>query len=429
MDWEPTKVHNISITWLLIILIGLIFTSAFFSGSEIGMMSVNRYRLKHLARKNNKRAQRVLKMLEAPDRLLGIILIGNTLANIIASAVATVIGQRLYGDPGMAIATGLLTLFILIFAEMTPKTLAAIYPEKVAFAVSMLLRILSIGLFPLITLSSALSNGLLRLFGVNTSYQSEESLTGEELRTVVKESGSFSSSRYKSMFLALLDLESVTVEDIMIPKGEIIGIDLTESWTSLLYRLETAQHTRLPVYEGDIEHVKGMIHIRNILNLMAEEKLSIDNIHEVIEKPYFVLEDTGLYQQLIQFQQEKRRSGFVVDEYGNMKGLVTLEDILEEIVGEFTTDVASLSKNVIQEDDQTFLIDATISIRELNKILSWALPLHGPKTLNGLITELLGFIPPAKCCLKLNSYPCEILQVKDNMIKTVRITLKPISGR
>ncbi len=309
---------------------------------------------------------------------------------------------------------------------MTPKTLAAIYPEKVAFSVSIILKGLSKLFAPLIYIANSISNGLLKCFGINVSYEDKEALSGDEFRTVVSESRSFVSTKHKSMFLAILDIEKVTVDDIMIPRGEIIGIDISEPWEEILEQLETGQHTRLAVFDGDIEHLKGLVHIRYILNLMAEDKLSLENILNLVEMPYFVLEGTGLFQQLVQFQNERKRSCFVVVEYGDIQGLVTLEDILEEIVGEFTTDLAAMSKNIIQKDADTYLIDASASIRELNKILGWFLPLSGPKTLNGLITELLGFIPPPKCCLKLNGYPCEILQVKDNMVKTVKIQLIPV---
>lgn len=421
--------HNISIYSLLIVLIVLVLVSAFFSGSEIGMMSVNRYRLKHLVKSKNKRAKRVQVLLEKPDRLLGIILIGNTLANIIASAVATVVGQRLYGDSGVAAATAILTFIILIFSEMMPKTLAAIYPEKVAFAVSLLLTLLSRILSPFISFTNFISNGLLKVFGIHIRSQGHEVLSGEELRTVVNESGSFSSAQQKAMFLGLLDLDKVTVDDIMVPRGEVIGLDLTLPWEELLERLETAQHTRLPVFDGELEHVKGVIHIRSILNLLVDEKFSKEHLLELLEKPYFVLEGIGLYQQLIQFQREKRRIAFVVDEYGDIQGLVTLEDILEEIVGEFTTDIASLSREITWVDASTVLIDAGISIRELNKALQWSLPIDGPKTLNGWITEMLAFIPPSNFCIKLNGLPCEILQVKDNVVKTVKVKLHINKGK
>ncbi len=415
---------TIHLSSLFIALLILVLISAFFSGAEIGMMSVNRYRLKHSAKKN-KRAKRVLELLSAPDRLLGIILIGNTLANIIASSIATIIGQRLYGATGMAIATGLLTFIVLIFAEMTPKTLAALYPEKVAFSVSLLLKILSKIFAPLISFTNIISNGVLRLFGVKINYQSlDNKLTGDELRTVVSESGSFNSHKHKSMLLSLFDLEKVTVDDIMVPRGEIVGIDISEPWDDLLEKLQTAQHTRLAVFDGEIEKLKGLVHLRGILNLMAEQKLSLENMLELIEEPYFILEGTGLFEQLTRFQTEKKRSCFVVDEYGDIQGLVTLEDILEEVVGEFTTDMASMSKSVIQESSGVYLLDGSATIREINKILTWQLAVDGPKTINGFITDLLGFIPPAASCLKLNGYPCEILQVKDNAIKTLRLDLR-----
>lgn len=387
------------------------------------MMSINRYRLKHLSKKN-KQAKRVLELLKKPDRLLGIILIGNTIANILASSIATIIGQRLYGTTGMAIATGLLTFVILIFAEMTPKTLAAIYPEKVAFPVSLLLTVLSKILSPLISFTNGLSNTLLNLFGVNTNQEDKESLSNEELKTIVNESNTFSSSKQKNMLLSLLDLEKTTVNDIMVPNSEIIGIDISDPWDEVIEQLETAQHTRLAVFDGELDNLKGLIHIRNILNLMAEDKLSIDNLLANVEAPYFVIEGTGLYQQLVKFQQEKRRSGYIIDEYGDIQGLITLEDILEEIVGEFTTDIAALNKNIIKESHNSYIINASATIRELNKEFNWTLNIDGPKTLNGFITELLGIIPPAGCCLKINSHPCEILQVKDNAIKTVRISIK-----
>lgn len=386
------------------------------------MMSINRYRLKHLAKKN-KQAKRAEELLKKPDRLLGIILIGNTFANILASSIATLIGQRLYGTTGMAIATGILTFVILIFAEMTPKTLAALYPEKVAFPVSLLLTVLSKLLSPLITFTNAISNRLLIIGGVNVNQKNKERLSGEELRTVVNESGAFASNKQKNMLLGLLDLEKTTVNDIMVPASEVIGIDLSDPWDEIIEQLETAQYTRLAVFENTLENLKGHIHIRSILNLMAENKLSFDNFILHIEEPYFVIEGTGLYQQLVKFQKAKKRSGYIIDEYGDIQGLITLEDILEEIIGEFTTDISTLNKNIIKENDTTYLINASATIRELNKVLNWGLSLKGPKTLNGLITEQLGFIPPAECCLKINEHACEILQVKDNTIKTVRLTL------
>lgn len=411
---------DIDLSSLFLALFFLILVSAFFSCSEIGMMSINRYRLKHMAQKN-KKAKRVQSLLKAPDKLLGVILIGNTLANIIASSIATIIGQRLYGAPGMAIATGALTFVILIFAEMTPKTLAAINPERIALPTSLPLKWLLSLFSPLISLTSYLTNALLRCFGIKVEKAKKEIISAEELKTVVREAGVFSSHEQKYMLISLLELETVTVNDIMIPRTDVVGIDISDPWDEILEQLETAQHTRLPVFDGELEHLKGHIHLRSVLNLMANEALTLESLLENIEPPYFIIEDTPLFQQLTKFQKDKKRSGFIIDEYGDILGLTTLEDILEEIVGEFTTDISSMSKNIIEEEEGFYLIDGSATIRELNKDFRWLLPLDGPKTLNGLITEMLGFIPPPDCSLKINNTPCEILQVKDNMVKTVRL--------
>lgn len=406
---------------LLIVLISLILLAAFFSASEIGMMSINRYKLRYLVKKNNKQAIRVNQMLSRPDRLLSVVLIGNTLANIVASTIATLIGQRLYGDTGVAVGTLLLTLVILVFGEMTPKTFAAIYPQKVAFLSSLPLKILQ-GLFaPLVQIISFISNGILRVFGISISKMQKEALTGEELRSVVHEAGGLLPIEHKSMLISLLDLEGATVEDIMVPKSEIIGIDLEQSWTLLLEQLETAQHTRIPIYRGSIDNLIGMIHTRTLLNLALEEKLTLDTLISTAEVPYFIPEATPLNIQILNFRKMKRRSCFVVDEYGDILGLVTMEDILEEIVGEFTTDIADLSRDITPQDDGSIIVDGSLTLRNLNRMMGWHLPLIGPRTLNGLIIEYLGYIPPADSCLMIENYQIEILKISDNMIKSVRM--------
>lgn len=406
---------------LLICLLLLIILSAFFSGSEIGMMSINRYKLRHLVKKNNKQAMRVNAMLSRPDMLLSVVLIGNTLANIVASTIATLIGQRFYGDIGVAVATALLTLVVLVFSEMTPKTFAAIYPQKVAFASSLPLLILQWIFSPLVHAISLLSNGILRLFGVSINKIQKEALTGEELRSVVHEAGGLLPVEHKSMLISLLDLEQATVEDIMVPKSEIIGIDIEQPWVELLEQLETAQHTRLPLYRGSIDNLVGMIHVRNVLNLALEDKLDLDGFLHIADAPYFIPEATPLNIQILNFRKMKRRSCFVVDEYGNILGLVTMEDILEEIVGEFTTDIAALSRDITPQDDGTVIIDASQTLRHVNRIMSWQLPLIGPRTLSGLIIEYLGYIPPAESCLTIDNYRIEILKVSDNTIKAVKM--------
>lgn len=406
---------------LLAILVFLIFLSAFFSGSEIGMMSINRYKLRYLVKKNNKQAIRVNQMLARPDRLLSVVLIGNTLANIVSSTIATLIGQRFYGDAGVAVATAILTLVVLVFAEMTPKTLAAIYPQQVAFASSLPLKILQWIFAPLVQTISLISNGILRLFGISINRMQKEALTGEELRSVVHEAGGLLPVEHKSMLISLLDLEQATVEDIMIPKSDIVGIDLEQPWTQLLEQLETAQHTRLPLYRGSIDNLVGMIHSRNILNLALEQKLDIDSLLNSADAPYFIPEATPLNIQILNFRKMKRRSCFVVDEYGDILGLVTMEDILEEIVGEFTTDIAALSREITPQEDGCVIVDASLTLRHLNRMMSWSLPLIGPRTLSGLIIEFLGYIPPAESCLQIENYRIEILKVSDNTIKGVKM--------
>lgn len=406
---------------LLIILIFLILSAAFFAGTEIGMMSINRYKLKYLVKKNNKQAIRVSQIISRPDRLLSVILIGNTLANIFASTIATLIGQRLYGDTGIAIATGVLTIIILVFSEMVPKTFAAIYSQQVAFATSLPLKILQSIFAPLVYFTSFMSNGVLRLFRVSVDRIQKEALTGEELRSVVHEAGVLLPVEHKSMLISLLDLETATVEDIMVPKSDIIGIDLEEPWSVILELLEMAKHTRLPLYRDTVDNLVGMIHVRDILNLAIENKLDLNSLMHAADEPYYIPEATPLNIQILNFRKMKKRSGFVVDEYGNIQGLVTMEDILEEVVGEFTTDVATLIRDITPQNDGTFIVDASVTLRHLNRLMGWQLPSIGPKTLSGLIVEYLGYIPPAESCLTIENYRIEILKVSDNTIKSVNI--------
>ncbi|MBA4696566.1 MAG: HlyC/CorC family transporter [Legionella sp.] len=412
---------NLSLFTLSSSLIGLIILSGFFSTSEIGMLSLNRYRLRYLVKQNHRQAIRVHEMLLRPDRLLSLVLIGTTFANILASTVATLIGQRLYGDAGVAIATLLLTFIILVFAEMVPKTIAALHPQQTAFNTSFLLRNFQVLLAPIIYVISSISTFILRLFGISVEKNQREALTKEELQLVVHEAGSLLPVEHKSMLISLLDLEKATVEDIMIPKSSIVGIDLEESWHNILETLETAQHTRLPLYRETIDNLVGIIHVRDVLNLALEEKLDIQHLIDTAEAPYFIPEATPLNVQILHFQKMKRRSCFVVDEYGDLLGLATMEDILEEIVGEFTTDIASLGKDILPQEDGAMIIDASITLRHLKRLLGWQLPSLGPKTLSGAIIEYLGYIPPADCCLQITSFQIEILSVQDNRIKTVRV--------
>lgn len=410
-----------SLVTLALILLFLILLSAFFSGSEIGMMSLNRYRLRHLVKKGNKNAIRVNAMLSRPDQLLSVILIGNTLANIVASTVTTLIGQRLYGDAGVALGTVLLTVVILIFSEMTPKTMAALYPQQVAFFSSWPLKVLQTVFAPLVFAISRVAIGILRIFGVSVDRAHAEVLSGEELRSVVHEAGAVLPVEHKGMLLSLLDLEEASVEDIMVPKVDIVGIDLEQPWQQLLEQLESAQHTRLPLYRGSIDNIVGMVHLRRVLHVLIEDQLNMENLLSIAETPYFIPEATPLNVQILNFQKMKRRSCFVVDEYGDLKGLATMEDILEEVVGEFTTDIAALSRDIIPQEDGSLIVDASITLRQLNRATGWQLPSLGPRTLSGLIIEYLGAIPPADCCLMIENYRIEILKVGEKTIKSVKI--------
>lgn len=413
---------HLSLGPLFIIVVVLIFLSAFFSAAEIGVMSLNRYRLRHLVKKNHKAAIRVNQMLAHPDRLLSVILIGNTLCNIVAAMAATLIGQELYGETGVLIATSLLTFSVLVFSEMTPKTFAALHPQKVAFVCSLPLVLLQRTFAPLINIISWIANTLLRWFGVSIDKVHKDTLSGEELRSVVHEAGSLLPVEHKGMLISLLDLEQARVEDIMVPRSDIIGIDLDQPWHKVLEQLETTQHTRLPLYRGSIDNLVGMIHLRSVLNLVLDDRLDMDNLLKITEAPYFIPEATPLNVQILNFQKMKRRSCFVVDEYGDLQGLVTMEDILEEVVGEFTTDIADLSKDITRLEDGSFIIDGSMTLRNLNRMMGWQIPSLGPRTLSGVIIEYLGYIPPADCCLRIDNYRIEVLKVGDNMIRSVLIT-------
>ena len=416
--------ETISTTTLSLILFALIILSGFFSSSETGMMSLNRYRLKHLVKNKHRGAIQTQKLLDRPDKLIGLILIGNNFVNIAATSIATLICVRIWGpDLGLAIATFGLTAVILVFSEVTPKTLAALHPEKIAFPASYILRPLSIALIPFIKGLNAITNGLLRLIGVNVDEGMKDHLSSDELKTVVAEAGAMIPKRHKNMLVSILDLERVTVEDIMIPRAEITGIDLDLSVDEIINQMKNAVHTRLPVYRDEIDKVQGFLHARQMIKLLSfdEENLTKEAILDSMTPVYFIPEGTPLNTQLLNFQRKKHRIGLVVDEYGDILGLATIEDILEEIVGEFTTDFADTSKDIQKEKDGSIIIDGSATIRDINRSLDWSLPTDGPKTLNGLIIEYVEAIPQAGTGMRLAGYPMEILQVKSNMVKSVRV--------
>ncbi len=412
--------ESLSTGTLFLILGLLILLSAFFSSSETGMMSLNRYRLKHQARSGDKSAKRVYEMLKRPDKLLGLILLGNNIVNILASAIATVIAIRFWGEGGIFAATLMLTVVILIFAEVTPKTLAALNPEKISFFAAPTLKILSTIFHPAIKLISILANTLLKLFGVNSNTNQDDHLSQEELRTVVNEAGAMIPRRHQKMLLSILDLETVTVDDIMVPRNEIIGIDLNDDMDYILEQIRNSIHTRLLVFRSEIDNVEGFLHARNFGRVLEMESNSSEGILDHLDPIYYVPEGTPLHTQLMKFQRKRDRIGLVVDEYGDIEGLVTLDDILEEIVGDFTTEMSSINRDIQKDGEDAYLIDATVTIRDLNKTLEWELPTEGPKTLNGLITEYLETIPQSGTCLRLYGYPIEILQIKDNIVRSVR---------
>jgi Mg2+/Co2+ transporter CorB len=409
--------NETSLTALFTILVGLILLSGFFSSSETGMMSLNRYRLKHMAKTGHKGAKRAQNLLNRTDQLIGVILIGNNFVNIFASAIATVIAIRIWGDAGIAIATVLLTIVILIFAEVTPKTLAALFPEKIAFPASHVLGPLLKVLYPVVWAVNLFTGAILKLIGVSANDAANDHLSREELRTLVNEAGALIPAKHKDMLVSILDLEKVTVNDIMVPRNEVVGIDLDDDLETILRQLRSSQHTRLPVFKGDINNIQGVLHLRNAAKLLLQDDINKAMLMQLCREPYFIPESTPLNTQLINFQKAKRRFGMVVDEYGDVLGLATLEDILEEIVGEFTTDYASTSPDIMPQDDGTFIIDGTTAVRTINKTLGWKLPIDGPKTLNGLITETLENIPDTNVCLKVGGHRVEVLQIKDNVVK------------
>ncbi len=408
---------------LFSVLAALIVLSAFFSGSETGMMTLNRYRLKHLQKNRHHGAMRASKLLERPDRLIGLILIGNNMVNILASAIATVIAIRLWGDTGILVATVTLTLVVLIFGEITPKTIAALHPEAVAFPASLILLPLLKLMYPLVWLVSKITTGLLRLLGVNAEGRATEQLSKEELHTLVAEGGTLIPTRRRHMLLNLLALEEVSVNDIMVPRSEVYGIDLDDSDDDILRGIQTSSHTRLPVWRDDINNIVGVLHLRNISKVIDRQGLDRAALEREMEAPYFIPESTPLHTQLMNFQKHKHRLAVVVDEYGEVMGLVAMEDILEEIVGEFTSNLSESADNIFPQRDGSFIITGTANVREINKAQHWDLPTDGPKTLSGLILENLESFPDANAGLAIGRYRLEILELEGNVVRSVRVNI------
>ncbi len=403
----------------------LILLAAFFSGSETGLMTLNRYRLRHLVKIKHRGAMYAQALLQRTDRLIGLLILGNNFANNFATAVATVIGLQLMGEVGAAVAVGLLTIVGTIFTDVAPKTLGALHSERVAFPAAYVLRPLLKLLYPLVWLVSALSNGVLRLFGISVETSEKNHLSHEELRTVVNEAGALIPRRHQKMLLSILDLEKVTVNDVMVPRSDMEGIDLNDSWPEIVAQISASQHSRLLVYRDGADNIAGVLHLRNALPLLASSEFGKERLLQILQAPYFVPEGTPLNSQLLNFQAQKQRFGLVVNEYGDILGLVTLEDILEEIVGEFTADSYTMMRGVRAQPDGAFLVDGGANIRHLNRIMQWELPTHGPKTLSGLITEHLEAIPGPGTSLRIGDYLIEIIQTADNTVKTLKLSRLP----
>ncbi|MDZ7643890.1 MAG: HlyC/CorC family transporter [Woeseiaceae bacterium] len=407
---------------LIGLLVLLLMLSGFFSGSETALMSLNRYRLRHKARSGHRGAQLAEHLLQRPDRLIGLILLGNNLVNFTAVALVTIIALQIGGEPAVAIGTLLLTVIVLIFSEAAPKTLAALHPERLAFPAAFVYYPLLFVTYPLVWLVNLASNAVLWLLGVRSGDTRMQSLTSEELRTVVFEAGSMISRRYRNMLIAILDLEKVSVDDVMVPHNEIVGIDLDDDMDSISALIDSSEHTRLPVYRDDIDNVIGLLHLRRLANIASKPSFEKADIEAALVEPYFVPEGTPLSTQLVQFQKSKQRFAMVVDEYGDIQGIVTLEDILEEIVGEFTTDpAAGTDEHIVRESPDSYLVSGAANIRDMNRVMNWELPTDGPKTLNGLILEYLENIPETGTGLKIDGYPIEIVQSDENRVQTARI--------
>ena len=382
-------------------------------------MALNRYRLKALSAKNNAQAKRVEKLLNKIDYLIGGILLGNNFVNILAASIATLLSLKLFGEGSVIIASLVLTLVILVFAENTPKTFAAKNPEKIALPASWILEILIKIFKPLIYLISIISKFILKLLGLKNV--SKDILNSEELRMAVKDSKSQMSKNYQSMLLNIIDLEKVKVEDIMIPHHELVSADANDE-EELFEQFKRIQHNRLLLFEGSENNIIGTIHMRDILNIYAKEEINLSKIKEFIREPYFIPEGTPLSQQLEHFKKQKRRLGIVVDEYGEVKGMVVLDDILEEIVGQFTSSQGETIEEIQIQSDGSYLVDPRVSIREINTELNVKLPFDSAKTLNGLILEQLQSFPQHNLSLKIHSLIIEIIQVSKQGIKLVKIT-------
>ncbi len=402
--------------------------SAFFSGTETALMSINRYRLRTLARQGHRGAMLAERLLERPDRLIGLILLGNNLANNLAATLVALLVLDTWGEEWVAVGAGVLTLVMLIFCEVGPKTYGALHPQSVSLRSVYIYRALNLLLYPAVWLINRMTNGMLMLVGIRGDQVAQQTaLSREELRTVVAEAGAMIPSSHQQMLMSILDLERITVDDIMIPRSDVVGIDLNDDWSAILERLRETQHTRLPVYEGELDKLIGVLHMKRVANELARGRLTREAVREIAAQrdAHYVPEGTTLNAQLLNFQRDRRRFGFVVDEYGDVLGLITLEDLLEEIVGEFTTDpaVTASHRSVRREADGSYLVTGSATIRAINRAMKWRFPTDGPKTLSGLIVEHLESIPQPGTAIRIGDYSIEVVQTADNTVRTARVRL------
>ncbi len=384
------------------------------------MMSLNRYRLKHLVKENDKGAIRADKLLKRPDRLLGVILIGNNFVNILAASLTTVLCLNLFGDSGVVIGSIVLTLFILVFAEITPKTFAALNSEKVALPASLILKYLQKILRPLVLFVNFFSNFFMRLLGSKETTINED-LSPEELKSVLENSGDLIPKKYQDMLISVLELDKVSVDEVMTQRSEVIGIDINQPIENILSNLQNNQKDFLPIYDESLDDLRGVIDLYGVTSFLSNEDKSIESLIESLDEAYFIPENTPLSTQLFNFQKNKKTVAVVIDEYGSVKGIVTIKDVLEEIVGELATDIDKETVEIMEQKDGSYLIDASIPLRELNKKLNWQLPFNGAKTLNGLIIDEIETIPEKNIKIEIENYSIETVLIRNNMIKIARV--------
>jgi Mg2+/Co2+ transporter CorB len=401
-------------------IIFLLFLSAFFSGVETAMMSLNRYRLKHLVKENNKAAIRADKLLKRPDRLLGVILIGNNFVNILAASLTTVLCLNLFGDKGVVIGSIVLTMIILVFAEITPKTFAALNSEKVALPASLILKYLQKLLRPLVVFVNYFTNFFMKLLGTKETTLNED-LSTEELKSVLENSGELIPKKYQDMLLSILELDKISVDEVMTQRSEILGIDIKEPIEKILINLQNNQKDFLPVFDESLDELRGIIDLYGITSFLSNEDKSIESLIDSLDEAYFTPENTPLSTQLFNFQNNKKTVAVVIDEYGTVKGIVSIKDVLEEIVGELATEIDKENVEIMEQKDGSYLIDASVPLRELNKKLNWELPINGAKTLNGLIIDKIETIPDTNVKLEIENYLIETVLIRNNMIKIAKV--------